>query len=679
MNNDSLGPLPGQNNNQQPSQANADSLGPLPQQSPGNTNMTNGVQSLQGLNTLDATHGDRLHAIDQTSQGLGASTMAFIDNFNKQMSAPPQAIMQILGLGDYKGKVTTPTEDFSNLPTSDMNKALASLQSLKEGNYTTSTPGMSINEQKDAMQQAAAQSLQQHPIAGGLGAIAGIGGSLVNQAAMTGGGGLGVSLGKDALGETAMPLVENMANGSLNAGLYGALQPISPGESRLVNSVTGMAIGAAMPPALEGLKAATEDVGGGLYNWIKTMVNPKGTAMDTVVDAFKKAGVTPEDFQQAATAGNNIGMPTSVAETTGKENIRALEKGLVPADAESMSLVQGHLDQIKGLADKVDDAINSIVPEGNSKDATQKVTEGYNALKQYEIPQDQYSQLMQDNPALIDEMNAYKNNTSVDPDIAALPDNNAAKLADMNKLINYRLALKEDPNAQGIMVQKGNMQDLLKAQIPGYEDLMDFAGRNSYRNQVLSELNNTSEGKGVDSLSAIDPQGNISTPISNIDQTLWGTPVKREQFLNMVDRAGGDTQNARDLITTVNRVIQTPSKQIVKNSSVPGAAPQIDVPKTNLLTAAYAKLATNRYNSELIKLMLGGQPAQQKIMAAITKQPLTTKIPMLANTLSVMKAMGNSTAASAIKDTGGITSKIATRLASSPVNNIANSYSGMNQ
>ena len=235
-----LPPTNGQPNTQ--SQGNSQSFTSDMPAPPDQSGMDKTISSLQALKEGD--HANRFKAINDTSNSLGASTMAFIDTFNKQMSDLPQGIMQGLGLNNF-------------------------------------TLGKPVDQQHADLEQNAEIARQNHPVAAGLGDAAGFVGNAINATAM----GEGVAAGTGLSGLIAgNGLGANMGRSAATGAFYGGTQYVDPGQSREFNTGLGALVGGAAPVASQGIKLAVNDVAKPLMDVANKMYDPGGVALGDVVD-----------------------------------------------------------------------------------------------------------------------------------------------------------------------------------------------------------------------------------------------------------------------------------------------------------------------------------------------------------------------------------------------------------
>ncbi len=553
--------------------------------------------------------------IESSSNGIAASTMAFIDTFNKQMGDLPSGIAQLVGLGDYKVN-----------------------------------GGMSVNEQRAQATKDAEIARINHPIAAGAGDVAGFIGNGVNAYAL--GQGIATPLGEvasaaapglsKALGaagstiEDTHPLLSQIPGSAAAGAAYGATQYVDPGQSRAFNTGAGALIGAAAPPALAAAKWGADEIAKPILGFANKITNPNGAALGDVVSDMKASGVTPDSYQAAIDAGNKVGVPLSLSEATQKDTLKTLDSGLKAAGPEQRAMYQEHMDAIAGLQPQVLKTIDNIVPEGPA--ASDMLKQGYKDLQNYTVPPEQMQQLQQ-LPAFNKMLEDINSNPYTKSDIAALPDNNVGKLEEINKSINLMTnkqsgaetadSLKaRTMNTPGLNEVKNTLQPILSSSVPDgkYDALLNLAQRNAQRNGLIQDINKLK----------------ISTanPTKQFYDTLVGTPEKQDNFLGMIKNSGGDVNAAQSLIDTLGRVVNTPVQTIVKGTRVAAENSIKEANQEGIIKSAVEQITKGNYNKELFNLSLGGPSSQTKILNALSQSPLSDRIVGLHAILTGMKSLG---------------------------------------
>lgn len=155
--------------------------------------------------------------------------------------------------------------------------------------------GGSYSDELKKVQDYASQLSQAHPVAEGLGRVAGTVGASV-PLAMTGPGAAMLGLG-------ARTLPGQMGMGALSGAGIGGADAAVRGSNPLAEGGVGGLIGAALPPVLRGAGALASP----LVSNISARLNPEGYAATQVARALQESGRTPAEIDAALAAANREG------------------------------------------------------------------------------------------------------------------------------------------------------------------------------------------------------------------------------------------------------------------------------------------------------------------------------------------------------------------------------------
>lgn len=600
-------PISNQSSTTAPAAAN-DLFGDIPTNQAQPSHLDQAVQSLQNLKNNPNDPGANFQALNSSSNSIAASTMAFIDTFNKQMGDLPHGIIQMLGGANFA------------MP-----------------------GGKSINQQQAEAEAAAVQARQTHPIAAGLGDVTGFTGNAINTAAL--GSGL-PSLGNTMLGK--------MGASAGQGALYGGTQYVDPGQSRVVNTGLGAAVGAAAP-VVAGLGGAVINTLGKALTGSPAMLDPTAAAMTDTAQSLKNLGVTGNDLQAAIQPAQNVGTTLSLGEALrgldqGGPAIATAESKLGTGTAQEIADATQHLRNTQTigsqLGQKVLDTVNSIVPEGNPEEVKALVNSGYDSMKQYAIPDEQLQQLQQ-NDTFNNYLNSIKSPGSAPQEIQALPDNSVRKLEAVNQNMNDAMSNNasiitkngvsqslNNNQLQAIIEAKQQLQPILSQAMPDgqYKNILDLAGRNSERNTALQNIADVASGAGN-----LKPDGTAETPLEAIYNKLWKTPSQQQTYIDMIKNSGGspeDIQTAKDVMYTVNHTINSPVTKILSGTRVAAETNAQNLEKQGLIRQAVKEVTSGDYNRALLQITLGNGDGHQALIKAMNAAPtLGDKIVGLADVL----------------------------------------------
>lgn len=636
-------------NQQQAAPAPAGNNSPIQQAaSSGGSNSTQGFDDLIPQNKPAAPVGNipgndsysqRLASINaqgqQIAQGTSSAVQSGMDmlaTFDKQMGDLPRGILQKL----------------SGVLPDSFNKSINSQQA-----------------QAEAQAQAARQ---RSPIAAGIGDIVGFTGNAVNAAAgtMAAGAALGAGLAAGApetaaalsAAAKAHPLIAGAISGGASNAAYMGAQYTPDGQSTIGNMGIGGAVGAVLPPVLSSAAKIGGEIidraGKPLVGFLNKTLNPEEAALSDAGHLVMNASGVDSPIQAAdiltkkAAAANAVGVPLSLGETMGGSRIATMEGSLGSTPAGQDAAEKFLNQRTTGLWNQVNNTINGLVPEGDMHTVSTMQHNMYNQLQQYTVPPAQMA-VLQNNPALADYIDKVSNDTKLPQAIQNLPDNNVIKLDYVNRAMNDDIYKKTSSitkdagtnlnggQLEGMNEAKHLLTSTLNDATPDnlYAKTLDLSQRNIQRNQMLGQIENIVNG----------PRSSIPT-MDSVYKNLFGTTEKQTNFINMVNKSGGDSQAASNIVQTLNQTYQSPLNKIISGTRVAAETNFNTSEKSGLIARAVKSLTTNQYSQALLKLTLGGPQAQARVanyLKGLEQPDLGSRIMSLVGALKTLAGEAHET------------------------------------
>jgi hypothetical protein len=411
-----------------------------------------------------------------------------------------------------------------------------------------------------AKDQEASDEMGRHPIAGGIGIGAGIAG----QAAVLGAAGAGSGL---------------LANAGIGT-LYGFLGSPGTFDQRMTNGTIGGLLGGAGSLATKGIGMAAKDVGG--------LLGADNEFSGTLAKTFSPENSAAKDV-------------SNVVQT--KSDIQDLIKGLVP------------------------DGVDA---------ATSKINAGYEALKPANVSPESAQQLLS-NPSIAERLQTVNN--SVDSSMKNLPDTSMAKLASVSKMMGDELyndtAQLKNPGMKTLnpddlptlMAAKNQINDILdkegQSQGIDYQSLRQAAEKKILYNQYSNALAKTPELKGAAPMFG-DPT-DINTQnigIGKLYDTLAGNQQKQTYFIDAMQSAGADVDNAKELLTKLGSLeMRNNPVEGLLNSTTKEAGFSIGSEPSATIAEwgkdFLKKITMGQYNDSVVKLMLSGPKLQGELSSIL--------------------------------------------------------------
>lgn len=443
------------------------------------------------------------------------------------------------------------------------------------------------------MNSAVDKESQLHPYAAAAGTGVGIAHQIIQGMATTGGAGL-----VDA-GST---LLKKVGTGAGEGMVYGGLLNYSPTiQGRIENAVTGGLMGAAAPIAVQGFAGAGQNLKGLLGS---------GAAGDAVEQgAGQLSGAIGRTITPKSAARNDVNVITNA-----KQDVQKIMDDFVPGGVDAVKSAQGKL--YKGLEDvHLDDATTQQL---TSDPAIQKYLgnlQNNDLSVKKNLPDSNFAKLDQVQNNMMKDY--YKNVITINK-----PDEEMVKSLDSesaNSLMTARNKIVDTLNATGEQLGID------------YPALRQMGEKKALYETISSVINKTADQKNMpptfDSTNLVQNKG-----VGKLYDTLAGTPAKRDFFMNAIEKAGGNVENAQNTLTVLNSLRNNLVDKAVTNVGKGG----VDLGKTGLVLGGdkilgtfVEKLTKGRYNNEVLRLMLSGPKMQEKLSDALSSGVIKTTIKKL--------------------------------------------------
>jgi hypothetical protein len=182
-----------------------------------------------------------------------------------------------------------------------------------------------------------------------------------------------------------------------------------------------------------------------------------------------------------------------------------------------------------------------------------------------------------------------------------------------------------------------------------YAGLRKIGEMKSLYSKLSDTLKQASNQKNV--APNFDPNNLVQNKsIGKLYDVLAGTDLKQEYLINAVDRAGGDVNNVKGVITLLNTLRNNPVESIVQN-----AGKSLDLSQAGVFNGAdkllgntVQKLVTGRYNNAVLKLMASGPKLQSELAEALESGSIGNTITRLAPILNNLSKNSGKIAGAAI-------------------------------
>lgn len=502
----------------------------------------------------------------QPQQSSTGSFMSMVDGFNKSFQNTAQGALQLL----------------SPVLPDKFNQAVnANIAGNKVYNYGSGS-------------QDVTQEQLNHPVATKVGDIVG----QVAQFA--------------ALPTSKASVVSRVAANALGTGLLSAIQPGNALE-RTRNGLIGAAIGGGATAALE----MAPTVVGLLHT---------GNATKTIANQVIQSG-GKEVLDKGVQAANSLGEFIAPAEAIGGRVLPAKTAAMRLTEGEQFQLGNKLAQRESNVVGKIHDIINNFVPEGDVK-ASQLQKQLYDQLPNNSVHPDVVSTLKQ-NPNIASEFDNF-GSLKHTQETASLPDNSISKLDLIKRQFDHQLyngksllngqerdLLPEEK--QALQQARSQVVDAIDSASPKItnpdgtvtsvsQQARQLSERMIMKRDMMDQLNLVGEKAGE-----IDQQ-----PLNKIYNRLWNTPEKQDNFLNAVQSSGGDVNTAKNVMTFVNQIRNSPLESLVKKPAEVGESPLKGGPE-GIIHTFVNKLFKGNYNKELFDLTINSDKWQGAVKDIMNK------------------------------------------------------------
>ncbi len=436
--------------------------------------------------------------------------------------------------------------------------------------------------ERAAKEAAYAESVRQHPLATRAGYLGGLIGTAGIVPGGVGGG-----------------IATRMATGGAAGAALGAAEYTDEGESRVKNALMGGVLGAGLPGLLGAAGAAKR----GVKRLLPTKTKAAKEIAEDVVELTPGRAI--EEASEAAS--KRTGISLTRGEATGAELVRAREGRIPMTRVMQKEVAKKVISREKAVEKQFDDVIDSIVPEGD-KAAERTMNVLYKRAKTKSVDKDTVSELMTD-PYFTKH---YKKILRLRGD--------KIKASSVEHLDRIKRGLDDDISkatragennlARELGEVKSSVIDSIEAVAPVYKTARQTAERVIFKRNILDDLNEIST-----------KAGKSRATLDQVYDSMFKSPKMRDEFISKVEKLGGNTQQAKDVLTILNRINKSPIRKLMeKDPSLKSVKFGGGIQDT--LTEGVRKLAAGRYNKALLDLSLDPK-WEQEVAKIISKEGST--------------------------------------------------------
>lgn len=412
------------------------------------------------------------------------------------------------------------------------------------------------------------------------------------------------------VGNTAPYLMAPGASTAARIGggaLIGGTQ-YSEEDLSLGDRAKGAAIGAGTVGALEGAYKIAKPIVQGLTGKTGAVARLKEN-----VPKMTKASTN------STKAADRLGVPITPAEAGGKNaaNYKALvdESKLVATEKGQQKVAQAVIQREQVLRKTADDLLEKSVP-GGLKKAQEVANKLYKVAHAQPLPSDKLKKLVTDKGVISNVLDEIDKSGALKKSAAK-----AFKNGTVGQWhgIRYYLddAIEKNYKAgnttyakQVLQPVRDTIDDVLKSSSPALKKA----------DQIYSKYVGLKEMK--DQLAKIQPQAGSSVANSSqFYKEFLNSPEKAKDFVKLIEKAGGNTQQAKDLIVVLNRLQNSPiTKMLQKEVGTKGGSlPTKGLDIWSSITGYGNRIYRGKYDTAYVDLVFSKNPRWEQELSKIAK------------------------------------------------------------
>lgn len=407
-------------------------------------------------------------------------------------------------------------------------------------------------------------------------------------------------------------IMTRIASNALGAGLLSATQPGNAYE-RTRSGLIGAALGGGSTALLETAPTVLGMLG-------------HGNAEKTIANQVMQSG-GKDQFYKGVGPANALGEWIAPSEAMGGRVMPSKTAAMRLTEPEQFELGNKLAEREDNVVGKIHKIINDFVPEGDIK-ASELQQQLYKQLPSTDVHPDVISEL-KNNPNIADEFNKFSSLKHTQEN-ANLSDTNLTKLDLIKRQLDHQLYSGksllngqerdlEGTELQALQQARGQVVNAIDNASPKItmpdgstssvsQQARQLSERMFMKRDMMDQLNLVGEKAGE-----IDQQ-----PLNKIYNRLWNTPEKQNNFLEAVNSSGGDVNTAKNVITFVNQIRNSPLESLVKKPAEVGESP-LKGGSEGMIHTFVNKLFKGNYNKELFDLTINSKKWQTAVNTIMNK------------------------------------------------------------
>lgn len=409
---------------------------------------------------------------------------------------------------------------------------------------------------------------------------------------------IGGLLSQGGLGPTLVgkSLLQKFGIGAGTGAALGGAQYVEENQTRVSNALLGAVLGGTVPGAI--------GLGG---KAVKRLLSEKPKAAVDIAESLKRADAEKvEDLQKAS---ERLGTTTTPFEAA-PDQLLKMRAGRIPlSGAQQEDLAQFMMAREANLKTQAASLMDSLVPEGEEA-ATAAKNALYKQIADVQVAED----ILTSDPRIKRQaMLAIKNN----------PDINLRTVEHVDEVKRLLTDEYNDLMRKGRTNSARKLLDAKNKMVKQAEEAVEAQlGTNAYGEARAIAARLAIKRDFQDKLAKVALEAGEDTPtMSQFYKTFFGSISDRANFRQSVARAGGDVQQANDLMVVLNAIEKSPLTKTLRKDPR-SAAVQFGQTAGARMVDLLKSTLEGRYNNAVMEIALNPKWADEIAKLSKMKKPI---------------------------------------------------------
>ena len=287
-------------------------------------------------------------------------------------------------------------------------------------------------------------------------------------------------------------------------------------------------------------------------------------------------------------AAKGLGVDVSLGEMTADDVLKAAEARIPLTKATQKKVSLQRLAREKKLKTEATGLIEGIVPEGD-KVAAKNAENIYSGLRDKTLSKDKFQEILND-PILQKNLKAAV--TDVDFRMDQFKDGSVGQLNELKKFLDIKIGGQKITGTvnRNLTEARSKLVSAIDESYPDFAKARKISQRIILKRQMIEDLD------------SIKLQPGLEKPtVSQFYDKLFSTTERKSEFLRAVEAAGGDVQQARNVMKVLSAVNKTTISKLARKDISPKEV-QFGGDLTPQALSKIGKFFKGKYNEALLDL-----------------------------------------------------------------------------